>query len=88
VSCGEGDARTGRCHRRRQRLVRAGPGARKFRHNFESKALPQTESLALFQRGANHTHIRATLWHAHVLDDEVVDALEGVSECRIRPELD
>ena len=51
-----------------------------FRHNFGSKLLRSTGNLKLVQRAMNHSDIRTTTRYAHVLDDDVAEALERVQE--------
>jgi integrase len=53
-----------------------------FRHDFGTKLLRETGNLKLVQRALNHADIKTTTRYAHVLDDEVVAALERVSESR------
>ena len=50
-----------------------------FRHDLGSKLLRETGNLKLVQRALNHTDLKTTTRYAHVLDDEVADALERVS---------
>jgi integrase len=49
-----------------------------FRHNLGTKLLRETGNLKLAQRALNHASIRSTVRYAHVLDDEVAEALEQV----------
>ena len=51
-----------------------------FRHDLASKLLRQTGNLKLTQRALNHRSIKSTLRYAHVLDNEVADAMQRVSE--------
>jgi integrase len=51
-----------------------------FRHNLATKVLRETGNLKLTQRVLNHRSIKSTLRYAHVLDDEVADAMERVTE--------
>jgi integrase len=53
-----------------------------FRHDLATKLLRATGNLKLVQRALNHTHIETTVRYAHVLDDEVADAMERVTESR------
>ena len=53
-----------------------------FRHDFGTKLLRETGNLKLVQRALNHRDIKTTTRYAHVLDDELVAALERVSESR------
>jgi integrase len=50
-----------------------------FRHNLATKVLRETGNLKLVQRLLNHSDIATTTRYAHVLDDEVADALERVT---------
>jgi integrase len=51
-----------------------------FRHNLATKVLRETGNLKLVSRLLNHTNIATTARYAHVLDDEVADALERVTK--------
>jgi integrase len=51
-----------------------------FRHNLATKVLRETGNLKLVQRLLNHSDIATTTRYAHVLDDEVADALERVTK--------
>ena len=53
-----------------------------FRHDFGTKLLRRTRNLKLVQRAMNHAKITTTARYAHVLDDEVADAMERVAESR------
>jgi integrase len=53
-----------------------------FRHDVGTKVLRETGNLKITQKVLNHRNIRTTLRYAHVLDDEVSDALERVAEGR------
>jgi integrase len=48
-----------------------------FRHDFGTKVLRQTGNLKLVQKALNHRSIKSTLRYAHVLDEEVADAIES-----------
>jgi integrase len=48
-----------------------------FRHDVGAKLLRETGNLKLVQRALNHRSIKSTLRYAHVLDDEVADAMES-----------
>jgi integrase len=50
-----------------------------YRHDFASKLLRATGNLKLVQRALNHADIKTTSRYAHVLDDEVAEALERVA---------
>jgi integrase len=51
-----------------------------FRHDLGSKVLRATGNLKLVQRLLNHADLKTTTRYAHVLDDEVAEALERVTE--------
>jgi integrase len=51
-----------------------------FRHDFGTKLLRETGNLKLVQRALNHADLKTTTRYAHVLDDEVADAMERVSK--------
>jgi integrase len=53
-----------------------------FRHDFATKLLRETGNLKLVQKALNHADIASTLRYAHVLDDEVADAMERVAKSR------
>jgi integrase len=53
-----------------------------YRHNFGTKLLRKTGNLKLVQRALNHADIATTTRYAHVLDTEVAEAMEGVTESR------
>jgi integrase len=53
-----------------------------FRHDVATKVLRETGNLKIAQRALNHASITTTLRYAHVLDDEVRDALERVAKSR------
>jgi integrase len=53
-----------------------------FRHDFGTKLLRGTGNLRLTQRALNHRSIKSTLRYAHVLDEEVAEALERVQNSR------
>ena len=48
-----------------------------FRHDVGTKLLRETGNLKLVQRALNHRSIKSTLRYAHVLDEEVADAMES-----------
>jgi integrase len=48
-----------------------------YRHDVGTKLLRATGNLKLVQRALNHANIGATTKYAHVLDDEVADAMES-----------
>src|SRR5262249_20270381 len=51
-----------------------------FRHDLGTKLLRKTGNLKLVQRALNHSDLQTTTRYAHVLDDEVAEALELVTE--------
>jgi integrase len=53
-----------------------------FRHDFASKLLRETGNLKLVQRALNHRDLKTTARYAHVLDDEVAEALERHQKSR------
>jgi integrase len=53
-----------------------------FRHDFGTKLLRETGNIRLVQRALNHASVKTTARYAHVLDDEVADAMERVAESR------
>jgi integrase len=55
-----------------------------FRHDFGSKLLRETGNLKLVQKALNHADLKTTTRYAHVLDDEVAEAMECVAESRNR----
>jgi len=55
-----------------------------YRHDLATKLLRATGNLKLVQRALNHSHIETTVRYAHVLDQEVADAMERVTESRNR----
>lgn len=55
-----------------------------LRHDFASKLLRETGNLKLVQRALNHRDIKSTLRYAHVLDEEIADAIERVAKSRVK----
>jgi integrase len=53
-----------------------------FRHDLGTKLLRETGNLKLVQRALNHSTIQSTVRYAHVLDQDVADAIERVAESR------
>ena len=51
-----------------------------FRHDVGTKLLRQTGSLKLVQKALNHSDIKTTTRYAHVLDEEVSDAMETLAK--------
>lgn len=50
-----------------------------FRHDVGTKLLRETGNLKLVQRALNHADIKTTVRYAHVLDQEVAAAMEGIA---------
>jgi len=53
-----------------------------FRHDLGTKVLRETGNLRLAQKVLNHADIKSTLRYAHVLDEDVADAVERVAKSR------
>lgn len=53
-----------------------------IRHDVATKLLRHTGNLKLVQRALNHSDIKTTVRYAHVLDEEVGDALSHIAESR------
>jgi len=47
-----------------------------FRHDFGSKLLRSSGNMKIVQRAMNHSDVRTTARYAHVLDEDVADAIE------------
>jgi integrase len=67
--------------------MRADAGLKDFRfhdlrHDFGTKLLRETGNVKLVQKAMNHADIKSTLRYAHVLNSEVVDAVERVAKAR------
>ena len=56
------------------------------RHDMATKLLRQTKNLKLVSRALNHADIKTTSRYAHVLDSEVSEALERLSQSKISHE--
>jgi integrase len=56
-----------------------------FRHDVGSKLLRKTGNLKLVQRALNHADLKTTTRYAHVLDQEVADAMESLARDRRSP---
>jgi integrase len=54
-----------------------------IRHDVGTKLLRDTGNLKLVQRALNHADIKTTTRYAHVLDEEVAEALEQVQKSRV-----
>jgi integrase len=52
------------------------------RHDFATKLLRQTKNLKLVSRALNHADIKTTSRYAHVLDSEVSEALQRLSQSK------
>lgn len=50
-----------------------------LRHDFASKLLRSSRNLALVQKALGHSDIKSTVRYAHVLDDEVVEAMDAMA---------
>jgi integrase len=55
-----------------------------IRHDVGRKLLRDTGNLKLVQKALNHADIKTTTRYAHVLDEEVAEALEQVQKSRNR----
>jgi integrase len=55
------------------------------RHDMATKLLRATGNLKLVSRALNHSDVKTTARYAHVLDDEVADALQSLAEARNSP---
>jgi integrase len=53
-----------------------------FRHDFGTKLLRETGNLKLVQRALNHADPKTTSRYAHVLDEEIAEAMERVAKSR------
>jgi integrase len=53
-----------------------------FRHDYGTKLLRLKGDLKLVQKALNHTDIKSTLRYAHVLDEDVADAVERLAQSR------
>jgi site-specific recombinase XerD len=58
------------------------------RHDTASKVLRKTGNLKVVSRLLNHTNIATTAKYAHVLDEEVAEALEFNAESRKKSRID
>ena len=55
-----------------------------FRHDFGTKLLRETGNLKLVQKALGHANLKTTSRYAHVLDDEVAEAMERVAKSRTK----
>ena len=53
-----------------------------FRHDHATKLLRESRNLKLVQKALNHRNIKTTLRYAHVLDEEIAEAMERVAKSR------
>jgi len=53
-----------------------------YRHDFATKLLRHSRNLRLVQKALNHKDIKTTMRYAHVLDEEVAEAMESAAESR------
>lgn len=53
-----------------------------FRHDLGTKLLRKTGNLKMVQKALNHRNIKTTLKYAHVLDEDLREGLESVSDDR------
>jgi integrase len=53
-----------------------------IRHDVGTKLLRETGNLKLVQKALNHADLKTTTRYAHVLDQEVAEALERVQKSR------
>lgn len=53
-----------------------------FRHDFGSKLLRDSGNLKLVQKAMNHRDIKSTMRYAHVLDEDVAEAVENLAKLR------
>ena len=56
-----------------------------FRHDFGTKLLRATGNLKLVQKALGHANLKTTSRYAHVLDDEVAEAMERVAKSQKKP---
>ena len=56
-----------------------------FRHDVGTKLLRQTGNLKLVQKALNHADIKTTSRYAHVLTEEVAEAMEALQKSRNKP---
>lgn len=57
-----------------------------IRHDVATKTLRATKNLKLVSKVLGHSNISTTMRYAHVLDDEVSQALEAVAQSRKNPQ--
>jgi integrase len=55
-----------------------------FRHDFATRLLRETGNLKLVQKAMNHSDINSTLRYAHVLDEDIAEAVERVANSRAK----
>lgn len=56
-----------------------------LRHDFASKLLRRTRDLALVQKSLGHADIQSTVKYAHILDEDIAQGLDSLTESRIGP---
>jgi integrase len=56
-----------------------------FRHDVGTKVLRATGNLKIAQRVLNHANIKTTVKYAHVLDEEVAQAMDVIQKSRRKP---
>jgi integrase len=71
--------------RLRKRAGVAGFRFHDFRHDLGTKLLRETGNLKIVQRALNHRDLKTTTKYAHVLDQEVADAMERVAGSPKKP---
>jgi len=53
-----------------------------FRHDFGTKLLRETGNLKLVQKALNHKDLKTTSKYAHVLDEDIANAIEEVAKAK------
>jgi integrase len=71
------------------RRLRATAGVSNFRfhdlrHDFATKLLRDSGNLKMVQKALNHASIKTTVRYAHVLNDDLADALQRVQKSRVK----
>ena len=51
-----------------------------IRHDFATKLLRETSNLKLVSRALNHTDVKTTVRYAHVVDSDLSEALQSLSQ--------
>lgn len=70
-----------RRHRKRSKV--ANLRLHDHRHDTATKLLRQTKNIKLVQRALNHADLKTTSKYAHVMDDEVAEALKNNAHSRV-----